>query len=182
MNLRSIVAYDITGARVTLNRLTAARTRCAIRRILKKNKLCAIATVGVGGRVHINTAYFAYSDSLDVYFLSHPDSAHCRNVKAHPQAAMAIFDSTQEWGRLDRGLQLFGVCRIAAGDIAGRASRAYAGRFKPYAAWWAGLEADDIAREFRFFRFVVQRVKLFDEREFSGTVFITARTVQKRRP
>jgi hypothetical protein len=44
MTLRSITARDIAGDRTDPKRLTAARVRRTMFRILKKNALCAIAT------------------------------------------------------------------------------------------------------------------------------------------
>jgi hypothetical protein len=87
---------------------------------------------------------------------------------------IAVFDSRQTWGELDRGLQLFGTCREMGGVAARSAERIYAGRFKPYAPWKAELEAADAASEYRFYRFVTTRVKVFDERECEGAVFVTA--------
>ncbi|MCA1559795.1 MAG: pyridoxamine 5'-phosphate oxidase family protein [Acidobacteria bacterium] len=173
MMLESIAAHDITGER-TSKRLSPAPVRRTIARILKKNTLCAIATAGPDGRVHVNTAYFACSAGLELYFLSHPASLHCRNLAEHPRIAIAVFDSTQAWGRLDRGLQLFGVCREARGPAGRKVERTYAARFKPYSKWQAELDADDTAREYRFYRFVTQRVKVLDEREFGGAVLVTA--------
>src|SRR5918995_1160531 len=118
MTLRSITARDIAGDRTDPKRLTAARVRRTMFRILKKNALCAIATVAASGRAHVNTAYFAYSDALELYFLSHPNSRHCRNLKTRSSTAIAVFDSRQTWGELDRGLQLFGTCREMRGVAA----------------------------------------------------------------
>jgi hypothetical protein len=36
------------------------------------------------------------------------------------------------------------------------------------------LDPDDLAREYRFYRFVTNRLKVFDEREFGGALFVTA--------
>jgi uncharacterized protein YhbP (UPF0306 family) len=172
--LRSIAAFDIAGHRTSPQWLTASDVWQAVSRILKKSPLCAIATVGPDDRAHINTAYFAWSAALELYFLSHPRSLHCRNLQRKPTIAIAVFESAQTWGELDRGLQLFGTCRQARGLTARKAAQAYGGRFKSYRAWRAGLEPDDTAREYRFYRFVTQRLKLFDEREFGGAVFVSA--------
>jgi uncharacterized protein YhbP (UPF0306 family) len=180
VTLRSITARDIAGERTYPKRLTAARVQRTMRRILKKNALCAIATVAAHGRAHVNTAYFAYSDALDLYFLSHPSSRHCRNLEANPTMAIAVFDSGQTWGELDRGLQLLGTCREAHGVAARSAERIYARRFKPFASWRAELDAEDAEGDYRFYRFVTQRVKLFDEREFGGAIFVTAAVVRNR--
>lgn len=179
--LRSLVARDITGEPTDIKRLTPARIQRIVRRILEKNPLCAFATVARGGHAHANTAYFAYSNALEIFFLSHPESLHCRNLTSNPTMAIAVFESAQAWGARDRGLQLFGTCREARGAIATRAERAYAARFKPYRKWIAELEEDDAAHDYRFYRFVTARVKVFDEREFGGATFVTA-TVLRIRP
>ena len=165
-----------------IRRLSAARVQRTMGRILRKNPLCAIATVAAGGQAHVNTAYFATSASLDVYFLSHPDSLHCRNLKARPTMAIAVYESGQTWGALDRGVQLFGTCRETRGGAAKAGERAYAKRFRAYAEWIAELEDDDAAHDYRFYRFVPQRVKVFDEREFGGAVFVTARVTAASAP
>lgn len=179
--LRSIAAHDIAGEKTTPRRLTSDRLQKVMSRILKKNKLCAIATVAGDGRAHVNTAYFAYSAALELYFLSHPDSLHCRNLQKRATMAIAVFDSGQVWGERDRGLQLFGTCHEARGAMARQAERAYSKRFKPYAAWKTELDPDDLAREYRLYRFVTRRLKVFDEREFGGAMFVTA-TVGRDHP
>jgi uncharacterized protein YhbP (UPF0306 family) len=180
MTMRSIAARGIAGDRTYPTRLTAARVRRTMSRILKKNALCAIATVAPNGRAHVNTAYFAYSQALELYFLSHPNSRHCRNLQAHSSMAIAVFDSRQTWGALDRGLQLFGTCREARGVTARAAERIYARRFKPFASWKAELDAENAEWDYRFYRFVTRRVKVFDEREFGGAVFVTADVARRR--
>jgi uncharacterized protein YhbP (UPF0306 family) len=174
MILRSIRATDVAAARVDVKRLTAARVRKTLLRVLLKNPLCALSTVAPGNRAHVSPVYFAYSQSLDVYFLSHPDSLHCRNLKGNSTMAIGVFQSPQEWGALDRGVQLFGSCREARGVEARKAERAYAARFKPYAQWKKEPGPDEAPGEYRFYRFVTRRLKLFDEREFGGGVFVTA--------
>src|SRR5205823_5353188 len=46
------------------------RIRACLFRILARTQLCSIATVARGSRAHINTAFFAYSAYLALYFLS----------------------------------------------------------------------------------------------------------------
>src|SRR6266571_4970198 len=115
------------------------RIRRSISRILRENVLCSISTVAPGNQPHINTAYFCYTPDLEVYFLSDPDSQHCRNLERHPSLAMTIFKSAQEWGGQDRGLQLFGPCRRTTGRGGKEAERFYAARFSPYAEWMKGM-------------------------------------------
>lgn len=67
-------------------------------------------------RAHVNTACFCYSDDLELYFLSHSHSLHCRNLKARPTMALAVFEPAQRWGERDRGLHLVGACRSDSRD------------------------------------------------------------------
>ncbi len=155
------------------------RVRRSALRILMENVLCSMSTVATGNRAHINTAYFCYSDDLELRFLSDPGSTHCENLAVNPSMAIAIFRSTQRWGGSDRGMQLFGVCREANGREAAQAERLYGKRFRLYAKWMAGTSerekrlASDL-RTYRFYRFVPSTVKILDEAEFGGGVLVTA--------
>jgi hypothetical protein len=82
-------------------------------------------------------------------------------------AAVAVYDSTQTWGRPDRGIQLFGSAAAATGAAAHDAERIYGGRF-------AGSTAEEFA-DYRVYVFRPRRVKLFDERSLGGGVFVTAK-------
>ncbi len=181
VTLSRLLATDASGHRIDVARLSAARVWRTLYRILRRNPLCAIATADAHGAAYINTAYFAYSRSLDLFFLSHPESHHCRNLQSHPSSSMAVYESPQEWGALDRGVQLFGRCRKARGVAARTAARVYAARFDAYSEWMRELDAAGTAHEYRFYRFAARRVKVFDEREFGSAVFVTARVVRPSR-
>lgn len=182
MRLGRIVAVDAGGKRLDPARSIAApRVLAGIRRILRRNVLCSIATVTPDGRAYANTAYFAFSPDLDLYFLSHPDSRHCRNLETNRSAAITVFPSGQKWGEDDHGLQLLGTASRAPRREAKKAERAYARRFRAYPGWVGGLEPGDRARDYRFFRFRTSRVKLFDERNFGGAVFVSAFVVRSSR-
>jgi len=162
------------------------RIRRSISRILRENVLCSISTVAPGNQPHINTAYFCYTPDLEVYFLSDPDSQHCRNLERHPSLAMTIFKSAQEWGGQDRGLQLFGPCRRTTGRGGKEAERFYAARFSPYAEWMKGMSPAErrqaaLLRSYAFYRFLPRRIKILDEREFGGAIFVTATVVRRPR-
>jgi len=98
LELRSITAVDVTGKRATGWHPQAHRLERAVRRILRDNVLCAISTIAAGGQAHVNTAYFAWSDALELFFLSHPDSLHCGNLRKRPTMAMAVYSTAQRWG------------------------------------------------------------------------------------
>jgi uncharacterized protein YhbP (UPF0306 family) len=148
-------------------RVAASRVRDAAGRLLDASTLCAIATVSDQGRAHINTAYFAWSDDFDVVWLSHPQARHSRNVRANGRVAIAVYDSSQTWGKPDRGIQLHGSAREVTARAEGSAEAVYGARFRDY-------DAADFAA-YRFYRFRPRRVKLFDETFFGTGVFVTAR-------
>ena len=132
------------------------------RRLLDASTLCAIATVVRGGRAHVNTAYFAWSPSFEIVWLSDPRAGHSRNLRANPSVAVAVYDSTQTWGTSDRGIQLFGEAREREDE----AEAVYAERFGARVGKLTG---------YRFYVLRPRRLKLFDERELGGGVFVTAR-------
>ncbi len=148
-------------------RLPASRLKAEARRLLNASTLCAIATVTESGRAHVNTAYFAWSPSYEIVWLSAPESRHSRNLATHRSAAIAVYDSTQTWGGPDRGIQVFGAAREAKGRAARDAKRLYVRRF-PDAA---GADLDP----YRCYVLRPRQLKLFDERRLGGGVFVTAR-------
>jgi len=97
-----------------------------------------------------------------------------------------VFRSDQEWGKSDRGVQMFGTCHEARGPGREKAERLYARRFPLYARWMHGRtkEARAMAaglRSYAFYRFLPRTVKILDERVFGGAVFVVA-DVGRRRP
>ena len=154
---------------------SADRIWRSIARALAESPLCAWATVTGSRQPHINTAYFAYSEDLDLYFLSHPSSTHCRNVSANPSMAVAVFASTQSWTSPGLGLQLFGRCEPATGMHSEAAERLYGLRFPAHAAWKDTLKPGETAFAYRFYRFVPEMIKILDEAEFGDAVWLALR-------
>lgn len=171
MSLRVERVVD-PGGRGLQKRYPLGRLRRSVARILRTNVLCAMATVR-SGRAHLNTAYFCYSPDLEVVFLSDPRAAHCRNLVRNPSMAIAVYSSTQTWGKPDAGLQFFGRCAEARGRQGLEAQRLYGNRFPAY-------RSSDL-REYRFYRFVPQRIKIFDERTLGGGVFVEVGVRRRRR-
>ena len=136
------------------------------RSLLRESKLCAIATVNRDGSAHINTAYFAYSERFEIVWVSAPQARHSRNIRERSRIAIAVFDSTQTWGRDDRGIQLFGTARVLGGRAVDDAQRVYVKRFP---------DATDIGKMYRFYQFRPRRMKLFDEAKLGGATWVTAR-------
>jgi uncharacterized protein YhbP (UPF0306 family) len=134
---------------------------------MNASSLCALGTVWPGGRAHINHMYFAWTDRFEVVWISDPDSRHSRNLLANPSAAVTIFDSRQTWGRLDRGIQLFGTAGRVSGRAAKDAERAYAARFPSYDS--------SMTESTPLYRFRPREVKLFNERLLGGGTLVTAK-------
>jgi uncharacterized protein YhbP (UPF0306 family) len=153
-------------------RVAARRLATIAQSLLDASTLCAIASVARGTNAYVNTAYFAWSDDLDVVWVSHPDAQHSRNVDGNGSAAVAVFDSAQTWGKPDRGIQLFGAARQATGRGQAAAEALYARRFPDY-------RPTDFSA-YRLYVFRPRRVKLFDERALGAGVFVTAKLERGR--
>src|SRR2546428_6368355 len=110
---------------VVKRRFPDKRIQRSVFRILRDSALCSMSTVAPGTRAHINTAYFCYSPDLNFYFLSVPDSLHCKNLERNPSMAMMVMNSSQTWGGSDRGIQLFAACHRVRGPAAKEAKLRY---------------------------------------------------------
>jgi uncharacterized protein YhbP (UPF0306 family) len=154
-------------------RFAAARISRTARTLLDSSTLCAIATAASGGRAHINTAYFASSPEFELVWLSDPGAIHSRNIRVNGTVAVAVYDSNQEWGSPDRGIQLFGTAREVHGASADDAESLYAERFTDF-------RPTEFAA-YRFYLFRPSRLKLFDEQELGAGIFVTARIGRERR-
>jgi uncharacterized protein YhbP (UPF0306 family) len=170
-NLRTV---DAGGRPLRVGRRSEKRVRSSVRSILERTPLCSLATVDSRGRAHSSHVYFAYSAECDIYFMSDPNSKHCRHLRNNPSMAISVYDSRQRWGRPDRGVAFHGVCREATGRRRADAESVYGRRFPAYRAWRRTVRPGDAASKWRFFRFVARRVKIFDEPRLGTGVFVTA--------
>jgi uncharacterized protein len=156
------------GFQLEVEGVAQARVRRSLLRILRESPLCAVATVTPSGRAHVHICYFAFSEELELFFLSEASSGHARNVGTNRSAAAAVFSSAQTWGGPDRGVQLFGNCSLVPPARARVATASYAARFPAY----LNLPS---SQSLRFYRLRPTALKLLDEREFGDAVFIEAR-------
>jgi uncharacterized protein YhbP (UPF0306 family) len=174
VRLAPIVFEDVRGARASVPGASEASLLGTVLRVLEGNELCSIATSADGHRPYISTAYFCYSKELALYFLSHPNARHCRNLARHPSAAVAVCSSGQPWGLPNLGVQLFGECRRANGPRRREAERLYAARFPAYPRWRSTLAAGQAGSEYRFYRVLVTSLKIMDEQAIGDGVFARA--------
>jgi uncharacterized protein YhbP (UPF0306 family) len=173
--LSIIRIVDAAGIPILTSEITDRQVQRSVFQLLDQNVLCSMASITTEGRAHINTAYFAYSPDLKVFFISHPNALHCQNILSNSSIALAIFSSNQTWGSPDRGLQLFGMCKPATGREVSKADKLYGERFAKYAAWKADFTSDSLGREYRFYRFITSELKVFDEKELGAGIFVVAR-------
>ena len=136
--------------------------------------LCSMATVTSDYQAHVNLAYFSYSEDLELYFISHPESRHCQNLETNPSMAMTVFSSSRTWGDRDQGLQLFGSCNLARDANAIKALNSYVIRFPTYTGWQRSLGQDDPGKNYRLYRFLIDRVKIFDEQVWGEPLSVLA--------
>lgn len=140
------------------------------RQLLGASPLCSIASVDDDGRPHVNTAYFAWNDIFDIFWMSEPEARHSLNVRANGVVAIAVYDSNQVWGSPDRGIQLFGRARELKGKADREAKATYRRRFAAFS------EADHGA--YRFYRCRPRKVKLFHEQALGDATFVVGHIEQ----
>ena len=150
-------------------RWSSARLEAVARKLMNASPLGALATVAPRGRAYISHMYFAWTDSFDVCWISDPESVHSRNLVRNSSAAVTIYDSRQVWGRLDRGIHLFGAAAEVAGRRAREAEQAYAARFPSY---------DGLDDSLRLYRFRPRTMQLFDERSLEGGTLVTVKVTR----
>lgn len=166
--LKILRVTDPAGEQAKFRGITLSQVGRTVSRLLADNTLCSMATVTTQGHAYINTAYFCYSPALELYFISHPNALHCRNILNNPSIAIAVFASGQTWGGGDCGLQLFGTCHQVTGRDVSRADKLYGERFAEYRAWKAGWD-------FQFYKVATAELKVFDERELGSGIFVLAK-------
>jgi hypothetical protein len=155
------------------------RIRRSVFRILRENVLCSISTVAPGNRAHINTAYFCYTPHLLVYFLSDPGPPALSEPPAKPVSRDDDFQVRTGVGRSrSRGPAVRDMrantrpYRAGGGTVLRREVRTVQkmdGGHEP-----CGRAQAALLRSYAFYRFLPSRVKILDEREFGGAVFVTA--------
>jgi len=81
-------------------------TKEIVHDFLSKHKLMTIATYGE--YPWIASVYYSYDQDLNIYFLSDPNTLHCKQLKKNPHIALSIVDSHQTVSDLKKGLQVYG--------------------------------------------------------------------------
>jgi hypothetical protein len=64
------------------------------RRVIDANRYMALGTADQAGHPWVSPVWFASEDYCNFHWVSSPDAKHSRNLAAHPDVAIAIFDSS----------------------------------------------------------------------------------------
>ena len=75
------------------------RLRAAVRKMLERERVCRLATVGPDGTPHVvPVCHVLHRDRL--YFASDRTAQKVHNLRAHPQAAVVVDLYAEDWSRL----------------------------------------------------------------------------------
>ena len=83
-------------------------TICCVRELLESQSTMTLATVDEHGNPDAAPLFFFLRNDLTLYWLSSADSRHSINLRARPQAAVAVYASVNRWEKI-RGVQLEGT-------------------------------------------------------------------------
>jgi nitroimidazol reductase NimA-like FMN-containing flavoprotein (pyridoxamine 5'-phosphate oxidase superfamily) len=86
------------------------RLRKAIAKLLTRERVCRVATIGAGGRAHVVPVCHVLADEK-VYFGTGSNSQKARNLKANPHLAVLVDLYSEEW-RFLRGVMVQGTARL----------------------------------------------------------------------
>lgn len=141
--------------------------------LLRDVELASIATVTPQLESHIFNSYFCYlaDETLRIWILTSPESVHARCLATNTSVSMAIASTEQPWPLPKLGVQLFGHGRRVPDSEVGTPIEAYGDRYPEF----PGVLSDPSSLaglENRFFEFVMDRAKLFDEARFGAEVWI----------
>ncbi|MBI4990991.1 pyridoxamine 5'-phosphate oxidase family protein [Candidatus Gottesmanbacteria bacterium] len=74
---------------------------------LKSQKLMSLSTCG--DKPWTSNVYYTIDDNFHLYFLSEPESRHCKDINANPNVSCSITDSSQKVTDKKVGTQIQGT-------------------------------------------------------------------------
>jgi len=143
--------------------------------ILDSNVLLSMATIKNKKESYINTVYYAYSNSLNFYYLSPPSAEHSKNLEKNTSVAASIFDSAQKLPTAKKsGLQIFGESKLAKGKELLEGLSLYAARYV-WIVKYIKSPKDFFKRiiESKLYIIKPETIKIFDETTFGNEVWVT---------
>jgi uncharacterized protein YhbP (UPF0306 family) len=90
----------------------------------------ALATCDADGTLRVAPLFYLADEEFRLYWFSSARSAHSKNLKRDPQAAVAVYSPTDTWQEI-RGVQMRGTARVVTGRALRREiSARYMERFR----------------------------------------------------
>jgi coenzyme F420-0:L-glutamate ligase/coenzyme F420-1:gamma-L-glutamate ligase len=75
------------------------RLRAAVRKVLERERVCRVATVGADGTPHVVPVCHVLHQGR-IYFASDRSAQKVHNLRARPQAAVVVDLYAEDWSRL----------------------------------------------------------------------------------
>ncbi len=88
------------------------RIKKSVARMLERERVCRVATVGTGGVPHVVPVCHVFDDGK-IYFGTGKDAQKARNLQTRPRIAMIVDFYTDDWDAL-RGVMVQGSARLIA--------------------------------------------------------------------
>lgn len=61
------------------------------------------------------TVYYSVDQDMNIYFLSNPETLHCKQLEKNPKVSVAVVDSPQKSSSLKKGIQIYGKAKRISG-------------------------------------------------------------------
>ncbi|PID30578.1 hypothetical protein CSA80_01065 [Candidatus Saccharibacteria bacterium] len=138
----------------------------SIAAILEANQTGAMSSIA-GDKAHINTAYFAYTSKLELFFVSLPSDTHSINITENNSVALSFWSESSTWSENLQGVQIFGTAEeLGIGPKLVEGMKVFAARYPAVSAIIKNPGAFKDGVAVRMFRVQSERVKLLDEPRF----------------
>lgn len=141
--------------------------------ILNHNNLLTLSTFDKeNNQPCCSTAYYVFDDEFNLYFWTDHNTLHSKNIKQNPKVAVNIFDSTQKWGSLLKGLQISGTSSIVSKKELLIAGALYLKRFPGVIKFVKHiLDFHSTKFQSKIYKISINKIKLFDEESFGKEEF-----------
>ena len=90
-----------------------------VKTIIDSNRYMALGTIDQTGQPWVSPVWFATEDYRSFHWVCSPDAKHSRNLAAHPEVAIAIYDSSVPVGGA-KAVYMKGVALELTGDEFGQ--------------------------------------------------------------
>lgn len=134
----------------------------AAKEILKNNTVATLST-NDSDCSHANNIYFAYSNDLEIVFVSDKDTKHAENIEKNGKVSIVVYNEPEVYGSNHQGIQIHGICTQATGLNLVECWHLYTKRFPVYATMIKNV--DEIANKLvksRIFIVKVTSLKILD--------------------